>query len=181
MKMGRDWPVNRPSRSFRSDAGENCEFRENGRQTVSLKFVNTRTVTAGWAVIQASPANRWSSATIGRTLGFHPGCETIVSVSSIVMPSGRSQFRNSVCASELNAWFDRNQRLIRERQESRNPMLKSSRRPPPPRELPWQPAPPQELPWRQPSSRELPWEPPSLRELSRQPPSSRELPWPVFC
>jgi len=35
----------------------------------------------------------------------------VVISESIVMPSGRKQFRKSVCASDLNAWFDRNQRL----------------------------------------------------------------------
>jgi hypothetical protein len=29
----------------------------------------------------------------------------------MVMPSGKKQFQKSACASDLNAWFDRNQRL----------------------------------------------------------------------
>ena len=60
---------------------------------------------------QALHVNRWSSPSVDRTLVFHPGCETILSGSPIVMPSGRRQSRKGVCASELNARFDRNQRL----------------------------------------------------------------------
>src|ERR1039457_4113056 len=133
---------------------------------------------------------RWRAQSTPIRRAFHPGCETILSASSIVMPSGRRQFRKSVCASDLNAWFDRNQRLTNERQESKNPKFKSSRRPPPPRELSWEPPsswelswePPSswELPWRPPPPRELSWRPPSSRELSWEPPSSWELPWPVF-
>jgi hypothetical protein len=48
---------------------------------------------------------------VGRTLVFHPGRETILSGSPIVTPSGRRQSRKSVCASELNARFDRDQRF----------------------------------------------------------------------
>ena len=150
-RIGRPVRHDSASRSFRGP-----KTSSTGRECGAI----AQLVTAEWPVIQALLANRWSSLSVGRTLGFHPGCETILSASSIVMPSGRRQFRKSVCASDLNAWFDRNQRLTNERQESKNPKFKSSRRPPPPRELSW--------------------EPPSSWELSWEPPSSWELPWPVF-
>src|ERR1035437_710797 len=124
-------------------------------------------VNSGLVMIQALPANRWNSRSVCRTLAFHPSCETILSGSPIVMTSGRRQSRKSVCASELNAWFDRNQLLTNYLQESKNPRLK----------WPWGRLPPGELPWRLPSLRELSWRLPSSPELSWRPPSLRELSW----
>src|ERR1017187_458605 len=86
----------------------------NGQDSVwkrALAFDSHLRVNSGLVMIQALPANRWNSRSVCRTLGFDPSCETIISASSIVMTSGRRQSRKSVCASELNARFDRDQRL----------------------------------------------------------------------
>ena len=86
--------------------GPGTRFRLDGRRS----FPNPQSqVGDRFPVTQALHANRWSSPSEGRTLVFHPGCETILFGSPIVMPSGRRQSHKSVCASEPNARFDRDQ------------------------------------------------------------------------